>query len=59
MDNKIENYNSKSPCNNTRTYTEDEILSYERRLVFGYLEEDEDEKQCDQIHDGQWSIMSR
>ena len=53
MDNKIENYNSKSPCNNTRIYTEDEILSYERRLVFGYLEEDEDEKQCDQIHDGQ------
>lgn len=53
MDNKIENYNSKSPCNNTRTYTEDEILGYERRLVFGYLEEDEDEKQCNQIHDGQ------
>ena len=42
-----------------KKYTEDEILGYERRLVFGYLEEDEDEKQCYQIHDGQWSIMSR
>lgn len=53
MDDKIENYNSKSPCNNTRTYTEYEIINYERRLVFGYLEENEDEKQCDQIYDGQ------
>ena len=53
MDDKIENYNSKSPCNNARTYTEYEIINYERRLVFGYLEDDEDEKQCDQIYDGQ------
>ena len=36
-----------------KKYTEDEILGYERRLVFGYLEEDEDEKQCDQIYDRQ------
>lgn len=36
-----------------KKYTEDEILGYERRLVFGYLEDDEDEKQCDQIYDRQ------
>ena len=56
MDTKIENCNDGSPCNNTRVYTEEEILSYERRLVFGELSLNNDggkcdDKQCDQIHD--------